>query len=105
MNTNHMLQLYPEGTPQSWYLNATANYQLGKLNVAQASAVKSLALDPRHSVLNTEQLLAVILAGKGDFAGALDHLRSSLKYVPPGPNLELVKQQIAQLERRLAAKK
>jgi Tfp pilus assembly protein PilF len=105
VNTNHMLQLYPEGTPQSWYLNAMANYQTGKLGVAQASALKSLALDPRHSVLNTEQLLAVILAGKGDFAGALDHLRSSLKYVPPGPNLELVKQQIAQLERRLAAKK
>jgi tetratricopeptide (TPR) repeat protein len=105
VNTNHMLQLYPEGTPQSWYLNAMANYQLGKLNVAQASALKSLALDPRHSVLNTEQLLAVILAGKGDFAGALAHLRSSLTYVPPGPNADLLKQQIAQLERRLAAKK
>jgi Tfp pilus assembly protein PilF len=104
VNTNHMLQLYPEGTPQSWYLNAMANYQLGKLNVAQASAVKSLALDPRHSVLNTEQLLAVILAGKGDFAGALAHLRSSLSYVPPGPNADLLKQQIAQLERRVAAK-
>jgi hypothetical protein len=50
-------------------------------------------------------LLAVILAGKGDFAGALAHLRSSLTYVPPGPNADLLKQQIAQLERRLAAKK
>lgn len=103
-NTNHMAQLYPEGTPESWYLNAMANYQLGKPDVAEASAVKSLALDPRHSVLNTEQLLAVILAGKGNFAGALDHLRSSLKYVAPGPNSDLLKQQIAQLERRVAAK-
>jgi len=103
-NTNHMAQLYPEGTPQSWYLNAMANYQLGKPDVAEASALKSLALDPRHTVLNTEQLLAVILARKGDFAGALDHLRSSLKYVPPGPNADLLKQQIAQLERRVAAK-
>jgi Tfp pilus assembly protein PilF len=103
-NTNHMAQLYPQGTPESWYLNAMANYQLGKRDVAEASAVKSLALDPRHSVLNTEQLLAVILAGKGDFAGALEHLRSSLKYVPPGPNSDLLKQQIAQLERRVAAK-
>jgi len=76
----------------------------GKPAAAEASAVKSLALDPRHSVLNTEQLLAVILARKGDFAGALDHLRSSLKYVPPGPNADLLKQQIAQLERRIAAK-
>jgi Tfp pilus assembly protein PilF len=103
-NTNHLAQLYPEGTPESWYLDAMANYQLGKPAVAQASALKSLALDPRHSVLNTEQLLAVILAGKGDFAGALQHLRSSLKYVPPGSNSDLLKQQIAQLERRVATK-
>lgn len=103
-NTNHMAQLYPEGTPESWYLNAMANYQLGKPSTAEASANKSLALDPKHSVLNTEQLLAVILARKGDFAGALVHLRSSLQYVPPGPNSDLLKQQIAQLERRAAHK-
>jgi hypothetical protein len=103
-DTNHVVRLYPEGTPQSWYFNALANFQLGKRDSAQASALKSLALDPRHSVLNTEQLLAVILAAKGDFAGALDHLKSSLKYVPPGPNADLLKQQIAQLQRRVASK-
>jgi Tfp pilus assembly protein PilF len=103
-NTNRMAQLYPQGTPESWYFNAMANYQLGKPAAAEASAVKSLALDPRHSVLNTEQLLAVILARKGDFAGALARLRSSLTYVPPGPNSDLLKQQIAQLERRVKAK-
>jgi Tfp pilus assembly protein PilF len=103
-NTNHATQLYPEGTPEIWYLNALANYQTGKPDVAEASAKKSLALDPRHSVLNTEQLIAVILARKGDFKGALDHLRSSLKYVPPGPGSDLLKQQIAQLEKRVAGK-
>ncbi|HUA16425.1 MAG TPA: tetratricopeptide repeat protein [Verrucomicrobiae bacterium] len=103
-NTNRVIQLYPEGTPEVWYMNALANYQLGKPDAAEAGAQKSLALDPRHSVLNTEQLLAVILAGKGDFSGALDHLRNSLKYVPPGPNADLLKQQIAQLEQHVAAK-
>jgi Tfp pilus assembly protein PilF len=103
-NTNHIAQLYAEGTAQSWYLNALANFQTGKPDLAEASAVKSLALDPRHSVLNTEQLLAVILAKKGDFAGALEHLHSCLKYMPPGPNADLLKQQIAQLEQRVAAK-
>ena len=103
-DTNHVAELLPEGTAESWYLNALANYQLAKPDVAEASAVKSLALDPKHSILNTEQLLAVILAGKGDFSGALEHLRSSLAYVPPGPNSDLLKQQIAQLERRVTAK-
>ena len=103
-NTNQVAQILPEGTAESWYLNALASYQTGKSDVAETSAVKSLALDPKHSILNTEQLLAVILAGKGDFTGALEHLRSSLTYVPAGPNLEMIKQQIAQLERRVAAK-
>ena len=102
--TNHVTQLYPEGTPQNWYLNALANYQVGKPKTAEASANKCLALDPRHTVLNTEQLLAVILARKGDYAGAVDHLRSSLQYIPPGPNADLVKQQIAQLEKRIVTK-
>lgn len=103
-NTNRVIQLYPEGTAQTWYFNALANYQLGKSDVAEASAIKSLAIDPRHSVMNTEQLLAVILAGKGDFAGALEHLRNSLTYVPPGPNADLLKQQVEQLEQRVASK-
>lgn len=103
-NTNHVIQLYPEGTAQVWYLHGLANFQMKKPDIAEASAIKSLALDPRHSVLNTEQLLAVILAGKGDFAGALEHLQSSLKYLPPGPNADLVKQQIAQLAKRAAVK-
>jgi Tfp pilus assembly protein PilF len=103
-NTNRVAELYPDGTPQTWYLNALAGYQLGKVDAAQASADKSLAIDPRHTVPNTEQLLAVILAGKGDYADALDHLRNSLKYIPAGPNAELLKQQIARLEQRLATK-
>jgi Tfp pilus assembly protein PilF len=99
-NTNRATQLLPEGTAQIWYLNALANYQLGKPDAAETSAVKSLALDPKHSILNTEQLLAVILARKGDYGGALEHLQNSLAYVPPGPNSDLLKQQIAQLQRR-----
>jgi tetratricopeptide (TPR) repeat protein len=102
-NTNHVTTLYPEGTAISWYLNAMANYQAEKPDIAEASATKSLALDPRHTVMNTEQLLAVILARKGDFSGALTHLRSSLTYIPPGPNADMLKQQIAQLEKRTAA--
>jgi len=102
-NTKRVLELYPDGTPLTWYFNALANYQVGNRDVAEASAKKSVSIDPRHSVMNTEQLLAVILAAKGDYQGALQYLRSSLTYVPPGPNSELLKQQIAHLEQRVAA--
>ena len=99
-STKHALQLDPAGTAQTWYLNAMANYQLGKIDAAQSSAEKSLALDPNHSIPNTEQMLAVILARKGDYNGALAHLRNCLKYSPNGPSADLLKQQIAQLEQK-----
>jgi tetratricopeptide (TPR) repeat protein len=99
--TGAALKLDPTGTPQLWYLDAVGNLNLGKTDVAEASARKSLAMDPQHTAPNTEQLLAVILAGKGEYAEALKHLQNSLTYVKPGPNADLIKQQIAQLEKAL----
>jgi tetratricopeptide (TPR) repeat protein len=98
-DTAREVELNPRGTVQIWYFNALANYKLNKKDVAEASAVKALAMDPLHTQPNTEQLLAVILADKQDYAGALAHLRSCLTYLPSGPNTDLVKQQVAQLEK------
>lgn len=93
------LKLDPTGTPQLWYFNALGQYNQGKVDDAEASAQKSLAMDPQHLAPNTEQLLAVILAGKGQLDDALHHLQNSLTYLKPGPNRDLVEQQIAQLEK------
>jgi tetratricopeptide (TPR) repeat protein len=97
--TNSSLQLVPAGTPQIWYYDAVANYNLGQVPVARTAAETSLSMDPNHLAPNTEQLLAVILAGQGEYQTALDHLRHCLTYLPPGPNADLVKQQVAQLEK------
>jgi tetratricopeptide (TPR) repeat protein len=104
-NTNHALELDPAGTPQIWYYDALAKFQLGKADEANISASKSLTIDPRHSVPNTEQLLAVILARKADYGGAVQHLKNCLTYIPAGPQADLVKQQIAQLETKLSPSK
>jgi tetratricopeptide (TPR) repeat protein len=102
-NTSRALQLDPAGTPQLWYYDGLAKFQLGKTDDALASVTKALAIDPRHSVPNTEQLLAVILARKADYAGAIEHLKSCLTYTPAGASADLIKQQIAQLEQKVAA--
>jgi tetratricopeptide (TPR) repeat protein len=99
--TSQALKLDPAGTPQLWYFDALGSYNLGKVDEAEASARKSLAMDPQHLAPNTEQLLAVILAGKGELAEALRHLQNSLTYIQSGPNADLIKQQIAQLEKDL----
>jgi tetratricopeptide (TPR) repeat protein len=97
--TDHELQLNPRGTPEIWYYSALANYKLNKKDVAETSAAKALSMDPLHTQPSTEQLLAVILVDKHDYAGSLQHLRNCLTYIPAGPNADLIKQQIAQLEK------
>lgn len=96
--TKRTLELDPRGTAQVWYYNALGNFQLKNVDVAEAAASQALAMDPLHQQPNTEQLLAVILANKQDYAGALQHLKNCLTYFPPGPDLDLVKEQIAQIE-------
>jgi tetratricopeptide (TPR) repeat protein len=100
--TDHALKLNPAGTPQIWYFSAIGNYNLGHGDIAETAAQTSLSMDPSHVAPNTEQLLAVMEAGRGEFKEALEHLRHCLTYTPPGPNAELMKQQVAQLEKVLA---
>lgn len=99
--TDAALKLNPTGTPQLWYYNALGLYNTGKADEAEASARKSMAMDPQHLAPNTEQLLAVILAGKGQLQEALQHLQNSLTYLKPGPMRDLVTQQIAQVEKAM----
>ncbi len=102
-NSNKELEMNPAGSPRLFYFNAVANMKLGKNDAAEESVKKAIAADPQHTEPNAEQLYAVILANKQDLPGALEHLRTAAKYMPPGPNLDLVKKQIAQLESATAS--
>jgi hypothetical protein len=97
--TDHALQLVPAGTPQIWYFSAVGNFNLSHVSIAQTAAETSLSMDPNHLAPNTEQLLAVMLAARGQYKDALDHLRRCLTYTAPGPNADMIKQQVAQLEK------
>lgn len=96
------LQFDPNGTMHIWYYSALANLQMGNVDAAENSANRLLAMDPLHNIRNGEQLLAVILARKADYANALVHLQHCLSYVSEGPDAELLRAQIAQLKKRVA---
>jgi tetratricopeptide (TPR) repeat protein len=99
---NHALELNPAGTPQIWYFSAVGNYNIGANGLAETSALNALAMDPNHiAAPKTEDQLAVILAKRGAYAEALEHLRHYLVYASAGSEADLVKQQIAQLEKVL----
>lgn len=99
------LALDPAGTARIWYENAVADYRMGKNEAARAAAEHALAMDPEHNVQNAEDVLALTLIDKGDYNGALTHLRNSLTYIPTGPEAELIRRQIAFVEQRVGPEK
>ena len=99
------LALDPAGTAQLWYYAAQADYHIGRNEAALSSAQKAIALDPEHQVPNAEELLALALADKGEYAEAAQHLRNSLTYITSGPSAELIKRQLAYMEQQSAAVK
>jgi tetratricopeptide (TPR) repeat protein len=102
---DHALQLNPAGTPQIWYWSAVGNFNIGDKEQAETAALTALSLDPGHvAAPKTEDELAVIQASRGKYKEALDHVRNALTYTPPGPDADLMKQQVAQLENILAKK-
>ncbi len=96
--TQRSLELNPAGSPEVWYYDALGKLNSGDSGGAETSALAALAMDPNHVAPKTEQLLAVIEAGHGEYHEALGHLRNCLTYTPPGPDAELMKKQITQLE-------
>ena len=100
-NTRRYLQLDPDGSMRVWYFDALASYQIGKVGDAEHSAKNLVKMDPLHNIRNGEQLLAAILARRADYAGAIEHLKNCLTYTPEGPDADLLKQQIAQLEKHV----
>lgn len=99
-----VLKLNPIGYPQVWFLHSAANYNLGRRDVAEKSAREALRLDPEHRNPRLLSLMGYILADKGDYAGALDHMKGYLSFAPNAADAETVKKQIAELERIVASR-
>jgi tetratricopeptide (TPR) repeat protein len=97
-----VLKMNPFNYPQVWFLHSAANYNLGRRDVAEKSAREALKLDPDHKNPRALSLMAYILADKGDYAGALDHMRGYLSFAPNASDAETVKKQIAELEKIVA---
>ena len=76
---------------------------LKNLDTAEKSARQGLTADTAHHFIKFDQILGVVLATKGDYAGAAEHLKAYLKLDPNGPDAEMVKKQLAELEKATGA--
>ncbi|MGD0014669.1 MAG: tetratricopeptide repeat protein [Bryobacteraceae bacterium] len=94
------LELNPVEFPGIYFYYAVANYNLGRLDVAEKSARRAIELDADREIPRAEDLLGSVLAAKGDQRGAIEHLRRYLAISPQATDAAEVRQRIAELERR-----
>jgi tetratricopeptide (TPR) repeat protein len=100
-DTDRLLRLNPVDFPLAWYLNAVANFNLGKLDAAEKSAREGVSHDAAHHMPRINLLLGVILAQKRDYPGAAENLRNYLQYSPKAEDAEQVKKQLEDVEKVL----
>jgi outer membrane protein assembly factor BamD (BamD/ComL family) len=100
-HTGLLLKLNPVDFPYAWYLNSLANYTMKNLDAAEKSIRQGMSNDPAHRYPRMEELLAYILVEKHDPAGGAEHLRAYLKLSPDGKDSDVVRRNLAQLERDL----
>lgn len=99
--TDRVVHLNPGDFPQAWYFNAFANFNLQKFDLAEKSAREGLQRDTAHKYPRLTRVLAVILAQRQDYEGAAKQLRDYLQFAPNSSDAEIVKKQLAELEKTL----
>jgi tetratricopeptide (TPR) repeat protein len=83
--------------PEAYMYKAIAQYHLGEVDAAEASARQATLLDTRHRLPRAEYILGVILARRRDYTGAAAHMRRYLELEPKAADAEAVRAHIAGL--------
>lgn len=100
--TTRVMTLAPASFPQAYLFNAVANFSLGNLDAAGKSALEGQKVDAQRQSPKLWQVLGMVLANKGDFAGAAEQFKKYLEYAPSAPDAATTRAQIAECEKQMA---
>jgi tetratricopeptide (TPR) repeat protein len=103
--TDQVAKLNATAFPSTYFYNAVANYNLGRLEPAEASARKFISLDKEHKHPDIHLLLSQILTYRHDLEGAAQALRDYLSIAPGAANAPEVRGQLQRLEQANIAKR
>jgi tetratricopeptide (TPR) repeat protein len=96
--TDHAMKLDPLDFPAGFYMNALANFSLGRLDAAESSVRKAQRIDSQHRLPQTHLLLANILHRKRDHAAEVEQLRDYLKFAPRAADADRVRYHLQVME-------
>lgn len=96
--TDQVVNMNPMAYPSAYFYNAVANYNVGKVEAAEASARKFKSLDTEHVHPDISLLLAQVLIQKNDPAGAAQEMREYLTLAPNAANAEEIRQWLKRYE-------
>lgn len=104
-DTERLLQLSANASADAWFLNSAANFNLGDTQRAETSAARGLNLDPNHQVPQLEYLYAMILAKRGAYAPAVEHLQNYLRLSPKAEDASTAAARLQELQKLVDSSK
>ncbi len=99
--SDKLIKLNPYHSADIYFFGAVAHLNLKDLPAAEDRAREALKMDPNHRIPKINQVLSVILSQKQDYPEAAANMRLYLKYSPEASDLDLAKQQLAEIEKML----
>jgi VWFA-related protein len=101
--TERLLKLNAVDYPNAFILNAIGHYELGNKAEAEKCLRAAQEIDSEGRFPQGWQILGMILAERGDYAGAAGEWREFLKHAPPSPVTHDIEVSLADAEKRAAA--
>jgi len=102
--SSRVIKLNPFFSPEIYFLSSIANLNMNKIDVAEENAREAEKMDPKHQNPRIAALLGVILVQKQDYKGAAEQMRAYLKLAPNASDADKVRDQLAQIEKQMAAR-
>jgi hypothetical protein len=95
--TAKIIGLNPGGSPEVWFYNGVANYNLGKLAEAEKSAQQGLKLDTAHHFPKLEYLLGIVFEEQHDYAAANEHMQAYLHLASSPQDVAAAQKELAEI--------
>jgi tetratricopeptide (TPR) repeat protein len=99
VSTERLIELSSNATADAWFLNSAANFNIGNIQRAENSAAHGLNVDVKHQVPQLEYLYAMILARRGVYSAAIQHLQTYLRLSPTASEATTASARLQELQK------